>query len=157
MVSKPDFVQADDVYTDVLDADAATRQDLLNRLRKSIASKACFVYYALADGEFYIEMIRLHRLGKSVQVIIDKGWTRCCTAVRKCVLELVVAGIPVYHSLHLMHYKLLTIWDEDSAFAVGGSANLTKAAWTRNDEFIFHVEGRGAYQAQERFDTLLQK
>ncbi|ETI45401.1 hypothetical protein F441_04738 [Phytophthora nicotianae CJ01A1] len=56
-----------------------------------------------------------------------------------------------------MHYKLLTIWNEDSAFAVGGSANLTKAAWTRNDELIFHVEGHGAYQAQERFDTLLQK
>ncbi|ETO79126.1 hypothetical protein F444_06130 [Phytophthora nicotianae P1976] len=43
----------------------------------------------------------------------------------------------------MMHYKLLAIWNEDSAFAVGGSANLTKAAWTRNDEFIFHVEGHG--------------
>ncbi|KUF72906.1 hypothetical protein AM587_10000960 [Phytophthora nicotianae] len=126
-----------------LDADAATRQDLLNRLRKSTVSKACFAYYALTDDEFCIEMIRLHRLGKSVQVIIDKEWTRSCTTGRKCVLELVVAGISVYHSLHLMHYKLLTIWDEDSAFAVGGSANLTKAAWTRNDEFIFHVEGHG--------------
>ncbi|ETL91909.1 hypothetical protein L917_09626 [Phytophthora nicotianae] len=48
-----------------LDADAATRQDLLNRLRKSTVSKACFAYYALIDDEFCIEMIRLHRLGKS--------------------------------------------------------------------------------------------
>ncbi|KAF1775926.1 hypothetical protein GQ600_13483 [Phytophthora cactorum] len=35
-----------------------------------------------------------------------------------------------------------TISYEDSIVAVGGSANMTKAAWSRNDEFIFHVEGQ---------------
>ncbi|KAF1774480.1 hypothetical protein GQ600_10272 [Phytophthora cactorum] len=41
----------------------------------------------------------------------------------------------------MMHYKLLTISYEDSLVAVGGSANMTKAAWSRNDEFVFYVEG----------------
>ncbi|KAG3200836.1 hypothetical protein PC129_g23720 [Phytophthora cactorum] len=47
----------------------------------------------------------------------------------------------------MMHYKLLTISYEDSMFALGGSANMTKAAWSRIDEFIFHVEVPAAYQA----------
>ncbi|KAF1776963.1 hypothetical protein GQ600_20112 [Phytophthora cactorum] len=41
----------------------------------------------------------------------------------------------------MMYYKLLTISYEDSLVAVGGSANMTKAAWSRNDEFVFYVEG----------------
>ncbi|KAG6968166.1 hypothetical protein JG687_00003918 [Phytophthora cactorum] len=40
----------------------------------------------------------------------------------------------------MMHYKL-TLSYEDSMVAVGGSANMTKAAWSRNGEFIFYVEG----------------
>ncbi|KAG4040998.1 hypothetical protein PC123_g23470 [Phytophthora cactorum] len=41
--------------------------------------------------------------------------------------------------------------------ALGGSANMTKAARSRNDEFIFHVEGPAAYQAQALFNSLLEK
>ncbi|ETL46382.1 hypothetical protein L916_03726, partial [Phytophthora nicotianae] len=49
------------IAVSVLDADAATKQDLVNRLRKSTVSKACFAYYyALTDDEFCIAMIRLH-------------------------------------------------------------------------------------------------
>ncbi|KAG2866754.1 hypothetical protein PC110_g4923 [Phytophthora cactorum] len=57
----------------------------------------------------------------------------------------------------MMHYKLLTISYEDAMVALGGSANMTKAAWSKNDEFIFHVEGPAAYQAQARFNALLEK
>ncbi|KAG6954035.1 hypothetical protein JG688_00012546, partial [Phytophthora aleatoria] len=60
------------------DADAAARQDLLSKLRGSTVSAVCSAYYALTDTEFCSEMIRLHQLGKSVQVIIDKEWTRSC-------------------------------------------------------------------------------
>ncbi|RAW39050.1 hypothetical protein PC110_g4742 [Phytophthora cactorum] len=62
-------------------------------------------------------------------------------------MTLMATGIPVYHSRNMMHYKLLTISYEDSMFALGGSANMTKAAWSRIDEFIFHVEVPAAYQA----------
>ncbi|KAG3197069.1 hypothetical protein PC116_g8038 [Phytophthora cactorum] len=92
-------------------------------------------------------MIRLHQLGKSVQVIIDKEWTRSCKVGLEFVMTLMATGIPVYHSRNMMHYKLLTISYEDSMFALGGSANMTKAAWSRIDEFIFHVEVPAAYQA----------
>ncbi|ETN22215.1 hypothetical protein PPTG_02218 [Phytophthora nicotianae INRA-310] len=40
------------IAVSVLDADAATKQDLLNRLRKSTVSKACFAYYALTETSF---------------------------------------------------------------------------------------------------------
>ncbi|KAG6972252.1 hypothetical protein JG687_00001546 [Phytophthora cactorum] len=78
-------------------------------------------------------MIRLHQLGKSVQVIIDKEWTRSCKVGLEFVMTLMATR-------NMMHYKLLTISYEDSMFALGGSANMTKAAWSRIDEFIFHIE-----------------
>ncbi|KAG6953110.1 hypothetical protein JG687_00012596, partial [Phytophthora cactorum] len=71
-------------------------------------------------------------------------------------MTLMATKIPVYHSRNMMHYKLLTISYEDSLVAVGGSANMTKAAWSRNDEFVFYVEGPAAYQAQVRFNSLLE-
>ncbi|KAF1786624.1 hypothetical protein GQ600_10753 [Phytophthora cactorum] len=114
------------------DADAAARQDLLNKLRGSTVSA-------------------------SVQVIIDKEWTRSCKVGLECLMALMATGIPVYHSRNMMQYELLTISYEDLMLAIGGSANMTKAAWSRNDEFIFHVEGPVAYQAQARFNSLLEK
>ncbi|KAG6974166.1 hypothetical protein JG687_00000482, partial [Phytophthora cactorum] len=111
---------------------------LLNKLRGSTVSAVCSAYYALTDTEFCSEMIRLHQLGEFVQVIIDKEWTRSCKVGLECVMALMATGIP------------------DAMVALGGSANMTKAAWSKNDEFIFHVEGPAAYQAQARFNALLE-
>ncbi|KAG6969180.1 hypothetical protein JG687_00003370, partial [Phytophthora cactorum] len=57
------------------DADAAARQDLLNKLRGSTVSAVCSTYYVLTDTEFCSEMIRLHQLGKSVHFFLNDTHT----------------------------------------------------------------------------------
>ncbi|KAG6963849.1 hypothetical protein JG688_00007964 [Phytophthora aleatoria] len=54
---------------------------------------------------------------------------------------LVEAGVPVYHQICMMHYKLLTLTYADTIFASAGSANLTAVAWNRNDEFLVQTKG----------------
>ncbi|KAF1792102.1 Phospholipase D-like domain [Phytophthora cactorum] len=73
-------------------------------------------------------------------------------------MALMATGIPVHHSRNMMHYKLLTISYEDAMVALGGSANMTKAAWSKNDEFISMSKDQPVtYQAQARFNALLEK
>ncbi|KAF1790551.1 Phospholipase D-like domain [Phytophthora cactorum] len=55
---------------------------------------------------------------------------------------------------NMMHYKLLTISYEDLLVAVGGSANMTKAAWSNNDEFVIYVEGPAAISASLQHNSL---
>jgi phosphatidylserine/phosphatidylglycerophosphate/cardiolipin synthase-like enzyme len=76
-------------------------------------------------------VIAAHRRGVRVEVVID-GYAGAGSS-RKTVEELVTAGVRVRLSLgpELLHHKLLWI---DEVTLVCGSANWTRAAFTKNDD-----------------------
>ncbi|RAW26820.1 hypothetical protein PC110_g16793 [Phytophthora cactorum] len=133
------MTKATEVY--FVNADRASREELLQRLQDDAVQEACLAFYALSDVTFCHSLINLHQAKKPVRVVIDRQWIRSCPIAIECAKLLVDAGVPVYHRKCMTHYKLLTLTYADTIFASAGSANLTAAAWNRNDEFLVQPKG----------------
>ncbi|ETK87180.1 hypothetical protein L915_08323 [Phytophthora nicotianae] len=129
-------------------ADYIARTALLLRLEDNAVTGADLAFYALTDIAFCRALIWLHRLHKRVRVVIDRKWVRSCPSAIECVKLLINAGIPVRHRTPIMHYKLLILTYKDDIFVSSGSANLTTAAWNRNDELLVQTMGPPGYVAQ---------
>jgi phosphatidylserine/phosphatidylglycerophosphate/cardiolipin synthase-like enzyme len=84
--------------------------------------------------DFAHEIIKAHRRGVDAEAIIDQN---SGSGVGSGVVEaLAAAGVPVFLSdgNALLHYKMLYV---DDRTLVNGSANWTKAAFTKNDDCFF--------------------
>ncbi|ETK84561.1 hypothetical protein L915_10482 [Phytophthora nicotianae] len=114
---------------------------LLHRLEDNAVTGADLAFYALTDIAFCHALIWLHQLHKRVRVVIDRKWVRSCPSAIESVELLIAAGIDVRHRNPIIHYKLLILTYKDDIFVSSGSANLTTAAWNRNDELLVQTMG----------------
>ncbi|ETP42457.1 hypothetical protein F442_10628 [Phytophthora nicotianae P10297] len=114
---------------------------LLHRLEDNAVTGADLAFFALTDIAFCRALIWLHQLHKRVRVVIDRKCVRSCPSAIESVELLIAAGIDVRHRNPIIHYKLLILTYKDDIFVSSGSANLTTAAWNRNDELLVQTMG----------------
>ncbi len=93
--------------------------------------------YTWTHPELTAAVIRAHKRGVLVEIILDRG--QAGGVGRKTTTQLVDSGIPVWLSggRKLLHHKCLWI---DGSILANGSANWTKAAFSKNKDcfFILH-------------------
>ncbi len=98
-------------------------------------------------------IVSAHLRGVRVEVILDRGQAN--GVGQKALNNLVNSGVPVWLSTgrKLLHHKCLVV---DSAILVNGSANWTKAAFSRNHDCFFVLQDLSEEQ-KEKLATLWKR
>ncbi|MCH9627831.1 MAG: Cardiolipin synthase [Chlamydiales bacterium] len=98
-------------------------------------------------------IVQAHQRGVHVEVILDRGQAN--GVGRKALQSLVNSGVPIWLSTgrKLLHHKCLVV---DNAVLVNGSANWTRAAFSRNHDCFFVLQDLSEAQ-QEKLATLWKR
>jgi hypothetical protein len=118
------------------------RKKLIQAISDPTATEIYVVVYALTLRGVAEAIKKQHLAGKSIVLVHDRVWTLSCRAAVNILLDLLAFGVTVLHRTCSMHYKMvLVIYDDGRVYCSSGSANLTKAAFEKNDEHLVIVRG----------------
>ncbi|KAG7376909.1 hypothetical protein PHYBOEH_001236 [Phytophthora boehmeriae] len=135
-----------------LKADRAQQTRLLDHIRAAKPEESiCIAEYAFTLKDFSDALVEQKRAGVTVYVLVDLTWSKSCRNALDVIRNLQAAGIDVKHlGSQRMHFKLVVV---GITYAVGGSANLSLSAFTRNADYVTEVEGcsKGVATARELF------
>jgi cardiolipin synthase len=117
-----------------LPQDRRTGLTRLIGLIEGAEQSVCVAMYTWTHPELTEAVIRAHERGVSVEVILDRGQAR--GVGRNTTKRLLESGVSVWLSSgqKLLHHKCLWI---DEKILVNGSANWTKAAFSKNKDCFF--------------------
>lgn len=108
----------------------------LQKLIREAHSEIQIAMFTFTHPTLVHELIEAKKRGLQIKIIIDSqsGYGASMKAVQK----LKEAGIDVYlnNSIQLMHHKLMVI---DQEIFVSGSANWTKSAFLKNQDYFFSL------------------
>ncbi|KAG7383561.1 hypothetical protein PHYBOEH_009865 [Phytophthora boehmeriae] len=123
-------------------ADEAQEKRMLDHIRAAKPGDTIYIAeYAFTLHVFNDALIERKQAGVDVYVLVDLTWCRSHTEALEVIENLqAAAGIEVKHlASQCMHFKLVIV---GHVYAVGGSANLSFAAFHKNADYIVEVEGR---------------
>ncbi|KAG7394295.1 hypothetical protein PHYBOEH_005407 [Phytophthora boehmeriae] len=99
----------------------------------------CIAEYASTLHVFSKALIERKNVRVEVYIRVDLRWCRSNEGALKVIRNLQAAGIDVKHLRgKRMHFKLVIV---GMAYAAGGSANLSKDAFTSNADYVTEVLG----------------
>lgn len=132
------------------------RKEGLNRLIQLIdqaEQSICIAMYTWTHPDLTEAVVRAHQRGVCVEVILDRG--QALGAGRKTTKYLCDSGLPIWLSSgrKLLHHKCLWI---DEKILVNGSANWTRAAFSKNKDCFFILHDLTPIQ-QDKLHTMWKR